>query len=108
MPVTGSWDHVDGDVVLRAASSPGAGTARVVWVGQGMDSTITRILLDFYRVRTPLDRTIQFPASVADECALLSGGASPVVLSDAAPDEVRRRYACRTGVVPLPVRSDLP
>lgn len=104
----GSWNHVDGSVVLRAASSPDAGTARVVWVGQGMDSTITRILLDFYRVSTPRDRTIQYPATVADECALLTGAISPVVLSDATRAEVGRRYACAPGVRSLPIRPDLP
>lgn len=108
LATAGSWNHVDGSAVLRAASSPDAATARVVWVGQGMDSTIARILLDFYRVSTPQDRTIQYPATVADECALLAGATSPVVLSDATPDEVSRRYACAPGVRTLPIRPDLP
>jgi hypothetical protein len=45
---------------------------------------------------------------VADECALLTGATSTVVLSDATPAEVGRRYACAPGVRSLPIRPDLP
>jgi hypothetical protein len=102
MAVAGPWSHVDGRAVLRAASSPGAAAAQVTWVGETMDDTITRILLDFYRVSTPQDRTIQFPATVADECALLTATHHPAVLSTRTPDIVRRRYACVPAVVVVP------
>lgn len=118
MAVAGPWSHVDARTVLAAASSPGAQEARVTWVGQTMDDTITRILLDFYRVSTPRDRTIQFPATVGDECALLAGThqagthqtgthqagtLQPSVLSTRASDDVRHRYACAPGVRVIPV-----
>jgi hypothetical protein len=108
MAVLGAWSTADARVVLQAASSPGAGEARVTWVGDRLDDTITRILLDFYRVSTPQDRTIQFPATVADECALLKRSPSPTVLTTWTVDEVRRRYACVPDLTVVPVLQDLP
>ena len=59
MAVAGPWSHVDGDTVLDAAAAPQAAEARVVWLGGNpIQDTATRVLLDFYRVSTPLDRTV--------------------------------------------------
>jgi hypothetical protein len=95
MAVAGPWSHVDGDTVLDAAAAPRAAEARVVWLGgPPIQDTVTRVLLDFYRVSTPLDRTIQYPARVDEECDLFTGHEPPTVLSSAPPAEVAARYSC--------------
>jgi len=97
MAVAGPWDHVDGDTVLDAATAPRAVEARVVWLGGSpIQDTVTRVLLDFYRVSTPLDRTIQYPAPVGEECSLFAGHEPATVLSPASPAEVAARYSCVT------------
>ena len=99
MAVAGPWSHVDGDTVLDAAAAPQAAEARVVWLGGSpIQDTVTRVLLDFYRVSTPLDRTIQYPAPVGEECELFADHV-PTVLSPHSPAEVAARYSCVTAPV---------
>jgi hypothetical protein len=66
----------------------------VVWTGDREDDTITRILLDFYRVGETRERTLQPPLSVAEECALLQRAAAPAVLTDRPSTAVAERYSC--------------
>ncbi|NYG07690.1 hypothetical protein BJ986_002177 [Phycicoccus badiiscoriae] len=99
----GAWSTVRGPVVLDAVTSPGADGAQVVWLGTKGDDTIGRILLDFYRAGHTAARTPQPPLDVSQECALLKAASTPTVLSDRAPDEVRRRYSCVPAVRVIPV-----
>jgi hypothetical protein len=90
-----SWASVDGNRVLTALTTPDAGATQVVWLpGELADSTITRILLDFYRVGGPGAFLPQQPLRLAQECELLASQPHPGVLSSAPEADVRRRYAC--------------
>jgi hypothetical protein len=67
----------------------------VVWLGQDpRDDVVSRILLDYYRVATTRERTVQEPLTVAQECGLLRAAHRPAVLSDQPELAVDRRYAC--------------
>jgi hypothetical protein len=89
------WSTVDGDAVLSAVTSPGADRAQVVWLrSSAMDSTVTRILLDYFRAGSTGARTSQVRLAVAAECALLEGSPSPTVLSDQPHGAVLARYGC--------------
>ncbi|SES43652.1 hypothetical protein SAMN05216199_3642 [Pedococcus cremeus] len=90
----GAWSTVRGPEVLAAVTSPEAANAQVAWLGVPLDDTISRILLDFYRVDRTSARTPQPPLSVTEECSLLREAAQPTVLSSASPPLVQARYAC--------------
>jgi hypothetical protein len=90
----GAWSTVRGPDVVAAITSPGAANAQVVWLGARGDDTISRILLDFYRIDRSPERTPQSPLSLAEECRLLRAASQPTVLSSAPPSRVRARYAC--------------
>ena len=90
---------------MRAAvTTPGAAEAQVVWLGSAGDDTITRILLDFYRVSTTSDRTRQPLLDREEECAVLRAADRPAVLSDRPEAEVRARDDCAPAVRVVPVR----
>jgi hypothetical protein len=89
------WSTVHGDAVIAAVTSPDADRAQVVWLGSGaVDSTVTRLLLDFFRAGSTSARTPQAPLGVAGECALLDESPSPTVLSDQPRGAVLTRYGC--------------
>jgi hypothetical protein len=94
----GAWSTSRGREVVAAITSPGAAHAQVVWLGARGDDTISRILLDFYRVDRTRERTPQPPLNVAEECELLRAATRPTVLSSAPPAQVRTRYACISGL----------
>ena len=94
----GKWSSVSASKVLAAVRTEGAPAAQVVWTGDREDDTVTRILLDFYRVGQTRERTLQHPLSIAEECALLANVSQPVVLSTKAPGAVDARYRCATGL----------
>ena len=101
-----TWPSVNGDRVLTALTAPDAGTTQVVWLpGHLADSTITRILLDFYRVGQPGEFLPQAPLGVTQECQLLASQPHPAVLSTAPEADVRQRYACTPGLRVVPVRD---
>ena len=90
-----SWPAVDGSRVLGTLASPGAGEAQVVWFpGEVYESTIARILLDFYRVGHHEGFLPQQPLGVNEECEVLRGSSHPAVLSPAPAPDVRERYSC--------------
>ncbi|SDP26523.1 hypothetical protein SAMN04489867_1898 [Pedococcus dokdonensis] len=105
---SGAWPSPHGAVVLRAVTTPRAADAQVVWTGDGADDTISRILLDYYRVAQTPARTAQGGLDVATECQLLSESDAPAVLSTRDEPDVRARYACAPDVQRIPVRPDLP
>jgi hypothetical protein len=89
------WSTVHSKPVLAALTTPGAASAQVVWLSSGrLDSTITRILLDYYRVDRTTQWTPQQPLSVVAECQLLKSSSNPTVLSDEQPSAVVERYRC--------------
>ncbi len=99
-----AWATVDGDQVLGTLQAPDAGAAQVVWLpGELSDSTISRILLDFYRVGGDADFLPQQPLGVAQECEVLRASPHPAVLSTAPADQVLARYACVPDVRVVPV-----
>lgn len=89
------WDTVDGTRVLKTLTAPNAGTAQVVWLpGELSESTITRILLDFYRVGHHDGYLPQQPLDAEQECGVLRQFVRPAVLSSAPPAVVLARYEC--------------
>lgn len=99
-----SWPNVDGGRVLATVTAPAAGQAQVVWLpGHPNDSTVARILLDFYRVGSA-PWLPQEPLPLERECELLGGEQRPAVLSSAPAGEVRSRYACVPGVQVITAR----
>jgi hypothetical protein len=105
---SGYWPSPHGTVVLRAVTSPGAAHAQVVWTGDGGDDTVSRVLLDFYRVGQTAIRTPQDGLGVAGECELLKASSAAAVLSTMPEVRVRTRYACAPGLMWIPVRPGLP
>lgn len=100
------WSTVHAGPVLAALTTPGAPTAQVVWLSGGRaDSTITRILLDYYRADRTSHRTSQTPLSVHQECQLLTASGAPMVLSDEQPSAVKLRYSCINRVSTIEVRQ---
>ncbi|WP_299442809.1 hypothetical protein [uncultured Phycicoccus sp.] len=95
----GVWSTVDGALVLRLLSTPGAPDAQVVWSeGPVVTDTVSRLLLDALRPEPGPLSTPQQPLTVEEECALLQAASDPVVLTDQPPEEVRRRFGCAPGV----------
>lgn len=93
--LAGTWATVDAARVVAALRTAGAPAATVVWL-QATPTTdsVTRSLLDAYRVGETRERMPQARQSVQQECALLLAAARPVVLTTATEEEARRRYAC--------------
>lgn len=101
--VRGSWSSVNGGPVIAAVTSRGVDAAQVVWTDDLEDDTLSRILLDFYRVDVTLKRTVQHPTTVEEDCRLLRSAPVPTVLSDRAQESVRARYACVPSVRVIPI-----
>jgi hypothetical protein len=97
------------DPTLDALTTPGAASAQVVWLPGSTeaatvaDSTITRILLDFYSDIGPTRD--QAPLRLDEECRLLARASSPTVLSSAPEEAVRARYSCAPAVSVITVVS---
>jgi hypothetical protein len=101
-----SWARVDGSKVLSALRAPNAGSAQVVWLpGEPNESTIARILLDFYRVEHHEPFLPQQPLALSEECALLRLSSSPTVLSTGSAADVRTRFACVPDVQVVPAAA---
>lgn len=92
--VRGSWSSVEGAPVIAMVTSRGVEGAQVIWTDDPEDDTLARILLDFYRVDDTLQRTVQHPSTVEEDCRLLRSAPIPTVASDRPHESVRARYAC--------------
>lgn len=95
----GAWSTVDGGRVVTALATPRAEEAVVVWLeGSPTTDSVTRILLDTFRVESTRARVPQARTTVGEECALLRTASRPLVLSTAEEEQVRSRYACNGSV----------
>ncbi|MFQ6172853.1 hypothetical protein ACK8HX_14680 [Oryzobacter sp. R7] len=93
--LVGTWATVDAARVLAALRTPGAPDATVVWLQATPTSdSVTRSLLDAYRVGETRERMPQARQSVEAECVLLGAAAAPVILTTASEAEARQRYSC--------------
>ncbi|MFW5470904.1 hypothetical protein ACOCJ4_12760 [Knoellia sp. CPCC 206435] len=100
----GAWTTVDASRVLTALSSARAPESTVVWLGGNPTTdSVTRILLDTFRVEATRERAPQARLSVAQECELLEQAKAPVVLSTEPEQRVRERYACVPGLTAVRV-----
>ncbi len=91
----GVWSTVDGAMVLRMLSLPGAGQAQVVYTDGALGTdTLTRVLLDAVRPDPGPLRTPQERLDVNEECVLLRASPKPTVLTNQPDADVRARYGC--------------
>lgn len=107
LPATlGEW-YKDGGRILKAATSPHAPDAQVVWrAGQNEDEDwrIQRLVAT-YRAGQGLSPALSIPVGLSEQCETLRSVAVPAVLTTASQAEVTERFSCAPGVVSLPVQD---
>ncbi|KQZ90663.1 hypothetical protein ASD62_16570 [Phycicoccus sp. Root563] len=89
----GSWSTVDGDEVVHALRSPGAGQADVFLTQEpGPFEHTVQIMIRFFHAGS---RYGDLPTgSVAEQCAVLTVSRTPTVLTTLDPQVARDRFAC--------------
>jgi len=103
----GEWSK-DGGRILKAAASPFAPNAQVVWrAGQTdeEDWSIQRLVAAYHPWVGSSEGRLVTPRGLSEQCAVLRSVHSPAVLTSESQAEVTAHFNCVSGVVGVPIQD---